>query len=39
VQIMSPGYYDDPAQPKVVPPERWYEAPARRPDGGPPPAG
>jgi small-conductance mechanosensitive channel len=39
VQIMSPGYYDDPAQPKVVPPERWYEAPARRPVGGPPPAG
>ena len=26
---------DDPAQPKVVPESRWYEAPARRPDAGP----
>lgn len=31
VQIMSPGYYEDPAQPKVVPRERWYEAPAQPP--------
>jgi small-conductance mechanosensitive channel len=32
VQIMSPAYVADPAQPKVVPPERWYEAPARKPE-------
>ena len=40
VQIMSPHYVLDPAQEKVVPPDRWYLAPARRPDGGvdqPPP--
>jgi small-conductance mechanosensitive channel len=39
VQIMSPQYYEDPAAPKVVPPERWYEAPARpetHPAGAPP---
>ena len=29
VQIMSPHYYADPAQPKVVPPERWREPPVR----------
>ena len=34
VQIMSPGYYEDPAQPKIVPESKWYAAPARRPDGG-----
>ncbi|MFO1314155.1 MAG: mechanosensitive ion channel [Burkholderiales bacterium] len=33
VQIMSPHYFSDPAQPKVVPPSQWYAAPA-----GPPPA-
>ena len=32
VQIMSPGYYEDPAHPKVVPEDQWYAAPARRPD-------
>ncbi len=34
VQIMSPHYLGDPAEAKLVPRERWYEAPAR-----PPPAG
>ncbi len=33
VQIMSPHYYADPAQPKVVPKSQWYAAPA-----APPPA-
>jgi small-conductance mechanosensitive channel len=28
VQIMSPRYIADPAGPKVVPPQRWYSAPA-----------
>jgi small-conductance mechanosensitive channel len=28
VQIMSPNYEHDPNTPKVVPPEKWYEAPA-----------
>jgi small-conductance mechanosensitive channel len=32
VQIMSPAYVADPAQPKVVPPEHWYEPPARKPE-------
>lgn len=31
VQIMSPHYENDPGSPKVVPPERWYTAPARNP--------
>jgi small-conductance mechanosensitive channel len=31
VQIMSPNYRGDPAEPKLVPPERWYTAPARPP--------
>ncbi len=30
VQIMSPNYEADPAQPKVVAPEDWYKAPAQR---------
>ena len=30
VQIMSPHYMGDPAVEKVVPPENWYAAPARR---------
>jgi small-conductance mechanosensitive channel len=30
VQIMSPHYMADPAEAKVVPPPRWYEAPATR---------
>jgi small-conductance mechanosensitive channel len=28
VQIMTPAYEGDPAEPKVVPRERWYAAPA-----------
>jgi small-conductance mechanosensitive channel len=35
VQIMSPHYMADPAEAKVVPPQRWHEAPA---DGSAPPA-
>jgi small-conductance mechanosensitive channel len=31
VQIMSPAYERDPETPKIVPPEKWYEAPAKRP--------
>jgi len=30
VQIMTPAYESDPAQPKVVPPDRAYAEPARR---------
>lgn len=30
VQIMSPQYFEDPPQPKIVPPEKWFTAPARR---------
>lgn len=33
VQIMSPHYIDDPAAEKVVPPARWYPAPARKEEG------
>ena len=33
VQIMSPAYEADPAEPKLVPPDKWYEAPARKPEG------
>jgi small-conductance mechanosensitive channel len=32
VQIMSPNYYDDPKEPKVVAAADWYRAPARGPD-------
>jgi len=32
VQIMTPAYRGDPEQPKVVPKEQWWTAPAR-PDG------
>lgn len=28
VQIMTPAYEGDPEQPKIVPPEHWYSAPA-----------
>jgi small-conductance mechanosensitive channel len=28
VQIMSPQYFEDPKEAKVVPPEKWYPAPA-----------
>jgi small-conductance mechanosensitive channel len=31
VQIMSPAYEADPAEPKLVPPDKWYEAPAKKP--------
>jgi len=31
VQIMSPHYVLDPAQEKIVPPDRWYAAPAKAP--------
>ncbi|MCX7034135.1 MAG: mechanosensitive ion channel family protein [Arenimonas sp.] len=31
VQIMSPHYVGDPAEPKVVPRDRWYAAPAAAP--------
>jgi small-conductance mechanosensitive channel len=31
VQIMTPSYESDPAEPKVVPKERWYAAPAKAP--------
>lgn len=36
VQIMSPNYRGDPAEPKLVPPARWYEAPAKPPVEKPP---
>jgi small-conductance mechanosensitive channel len=36
VQIMTPGYEGDPEQPKVVPQDRWYAAPASGPQ--PPPS-
>src|SRR5499426_2551850 len=29
VQIMTPAYEGDPEQPKVVPKEQWFSAPAR----------
>ena len=31
VQIMSPHYEDDPASAKIVPPDRWFPAPASDP--------
>jgi small-conductance mechanosensitive channel len=31
VQIMSPHYLGDPEHPQVVPKERWFEAPAKKP--------
>jgi small-conductance mechanosensitive channel len=31
VQIMSPNYVMDRAKPTVVPPEQWYEPPAKKP--------
>jgi hypothetical protein len=33
VQIMTPAYVGDPAQPKVVPREDWFLPPARPPSG------
>jgi small-conductance mechanosensitive channel len=35
VQIMSPHYMMDPAQPQVVPKEKWHEPPAAPPGGDP----
>ena len=35
VQIMSPHYMADPADAKVVPPQRWYEPPAVKDAPGP----
>ena len=34
VQIMTPAYEGDPENPKVVPKDQWYQAPAR-PTGAP----
>jgi small-conductance mechanosensitive channel len=31
VQLMSPQYYEDPPQPKIVPTDQWYKAPAKPP--------
>nr|WP_256445078.1 mechanosensitive ion channel family protein [Rhodoferax sp. U11-2br] len=32
VQIMSPQYFEDPASPKIVPPDQWFAAPAKPPE-------
>jgi small-conductance mechanosensitive channel len=32
VQIMTPAYKGDPAEPKLVPKEKWFEAPAMPPN-------
>lgn len=37
VQIMTPNYRSDPAELKIVPPNKWYEAPAKPPSGSPGP--
>lgn len=29
VQIMTPAYEGDPAEPKVVPKDKWFESPAQ----------
>lgn len=34
IQIMTPAYEGDPEQPKIVPKEHWYDAPARMPQAG-----
>jgi hypothetical protein len=31
VQIMTPAYEGDPEQPKLVPKDQWYAAPAKSP--------
>ena len=33
IQIMTPAYRGDPEQPKLVPREQWFGAPARSPSG------
>ena len=38
VQIMSPHYLADPAQPQVVPPDAWFTAPAKAPSDAKPTA-
>jgi small-conductance mechanosensitive channel len=35
VQIMTPAYETDPAAPKVVPKEKWFDAPARAAQSSP----
>jgi hypothetical protein len=30
VQIMSPNYEADPAEPKLVPTDKWFEPPAAK---------
>jgi small-conductance mechanosensitive channel len=37
VQIMTPSYEGDPAEPKIVPREQWYTAPAAPPGSAPTP--
>ena len=32
VQIMTPAYENDTPQPKLVPKDQWYTAPAKAPD-------
>jgi small-conductance mechanosensitive channel len=39
VQIMTPAYEGDPAEPKVVPAQDWFRAPAAPTSGGAPVAG
>jgi hypothetical protein len=34
VQIMSPHFFDQPAQAVVVPRDKWHEPPARAPESG-----
>ena len=36
VQIMTPEYETDPAEPKIVPPAHWYDCPAAPPSPVPP---
>lgn len=38
VAIMTPAYESDPAEPKLVPRDQWYAAPAVPPDESPEPA-
>ena len=35
VQIMTPAYEGDPEQPKLVPKDQWFTAPAKRPSSPP----
>jgi small-conductance mechanosensitive channel len=32
VQIMSPQYFEDPKEAKIVPPDKWFTAPAVKPE-------